>query len=719
MDDRQLVINRRVREWVVGNTPTFRPTRKVLAGKTPVELKPCTEKLSTHTELSVMVPSTGERFISDDELFNGDGIKKLEPVGITMAQRVDDANATYRRLWGIIQPEYNLLEPFTIFDSEPFVRQAINRKISLMFRNGFEIVGDQDPDIEYIQRRLDAMEFVMERSTENFYKQILTNLLLCSNCFLQKIRLESATIVSQKPGRPVPVAAYRMIPAHMIFPYLENGVPSKWRRFFDTGAPFEDIPLEDIIHLKWDVKTTHRFGTPRTVGVRDDLFALRRLEENVELLFINFLFPLFHIAVGNEQNPAGFDGESGQDEVQMIQWQIQNMPKEGMFVTDERVVVKSVGSEGKALEYSKLMDHYKSRIYVGLGMSAVDMGDSKGAGSRSTADNISQNLKDSIKCDLETFGGLIRMSMFKEFFLEATYSVSVQKAVARTWLHFHEIDLDNKIKFENHVIQLFLNNLVDEDEARQLVGKKAFKTAQRKKLNFDLHVVRLVKETEEAKADSAIEIQEEATKQQLKLIPVQTEHAEKQAKIQMKLSATQVAHHERKNQSTMQLLQAKTEHFKATGQGGAPQRATAKKSSPARKSVQNKETPTNQHGSNPGPTKAKSRLEHLAAECTDTLVQLMNELRDRNGTVDHEAYQNRVGPTLAGILSREEGRIQNADDESYTRQAREGLNRLAAIAATTYDPELLSVLALSALSSDEEGYVRVSRTDYSEATVDA
>jgi hypothetical protein len=97
----------------------------------------------------------------------------------------------------------------------------------------------------------------------------------------------------------------------------------------------------------------------------------------------------------------------------------------------------------------------------------------------------------------------------------------------------------------------------------------------------------------------------------------------------------------------------------------------------------------------------------------------MNELRDRNGTVDHEAYQNRVGPTLAGILSREEGRIQNADDESYTRQAREGLNRLAAIAATTYDPELLSVLALSALSSDEEGYVRVSRTDYSEATVDA
>jgi hypothetical protein len=43
------------------------------------------------------------------------------------------------------------------------------------------------------------------------------------------------------------------------------------------------------------------------VGVKDDIFALRRLEENVELLFINQLFPLFHIKVGTEQAPATFD----------------------------------------------------------------------------------------------------------------------------------------------------------------------------------------------------------------------------------------------------------------------------------------------------------------------------------------------------------------------------------------------------------------------------
>lgn len=641
------------------------------------------------------------RFIEMDEIGNisTDGIKKLESLGISIAQKTDDANATYRRMWGIVQPEYNVLEPFTIFDSEPFVRQAINRKISLMFRNGFEFTGDNDPDISYIQRRYESMEYVMERTTESFFKQILFNLLLCSNCFLKKIRKQSATPVTRKEDADKdPVAGYLLIPAHMIFPYMENGIPVKWRRFFDNGSPWEDIDLDDIVHLKWDVKPGHRYGTPRLIGVKEDIFALRRLEENVELLFVNFLFPLFHVSVGTETNPAGYDGESGMSEVDVIQWQIQQMPKEGVFVTDERVTVEAVGSEGKALEYANLIDHYKSRIFIGLGMSAIDMGDSKGAGSRSTADNISQNLKDSIKSDLESFGGMVRMSMFKEFFMEATYSVSVQRAVARTWIHFHEIDLDNKIKYENHVIQLFLNNLIDEDEARKYIGNRAFKDAQRKKLNFTLHTVQLVKETEKAKAESAIKISEAATEQQKELMPLQTEHAEKQANTQIKLSANQTAHHERKAKASIELLGKKIEHAKAVG---APQRATAKKSSPGAKAVQNKTTPTNQHGSNLGPTKAKSSLENIASEWTDDLVQLMEASKDSNGTIDHEKYQEKVSGVLENTIDRIEKETGTLEEFSYTRQARMVLDKFRSIVITTYDPELISILATSILEGSE------------------
>jgi hypothetical protein len=676
--DKTVAMNNRVRLCSEGKIPDAKllakPVVRVIDG---VKLQPCLKELGNRSVIKDKVLPESDRLILDSEIETNDGIKKLEasgvrhhptlrsgnpsnaPAGMTVTEKSDDANYSYRRLYGIIQPEYNLLEPFTIYDSEPFVRQAINRKISLMFRNGFDISGDQDPDIEYIKRRYEAMEYVMERTTETFFKQILFNLLLNSNCFLQKIRSEKSTIVSKKEGRPEPVAAYLIIPAHMIFPYLENGVPVKWRRFFDTGAPFEDIALEDIVHLKWDVKPGHRFGTPRLVGVRDDIFALRRLEENVELLFINFLFPLFHVAVGNEENPAAYDGESGMSEVDMIRWQIQNMPKEGVFVTDERVKVSAVGAEGKTLDYSKLLEHYKARIFTGLGMSALDMGDSKAAGSRSTGDNISQNLKDSIKSDLESFGGLIRMSMFKEFFLEATYSVSVQRAVARTWIHFHEVDLDNKIKNENHIIQKYLNNLVDEDEARKLMGNRIFSEGQRGKLNFDLHTLRLVKETEKAKAKAAIQIAE----------------------------------------ASAVLAPPAAKPKKPSTGAGRPQSATEKKSSPAAKSVQNKETPTNQHGSNLGPTKAKSGMEHIAAECTDSLSQLIEDLKDNNGTVDYNSYIEKIGPVLTEVLDRVDREIGASTPTAYTRQARMGLDKLIQLVSTTYDPETISILVGFALES--------------------
>ena len=664
-----------------------------------VELKPNVKGLHRETDAAAI----GERFVPNSICMQ-DRIKV--PVSVentsgssptSITKRTDDANQTYKRMYGIIQPEYNLLEPFTIYDTEPYVRQAITRKLSLMFRNGFEVIGDQEPDVTYIQGRLDTMEYVMERETQSFFSQILFNLLLCSNCFLEKIRSTKATPVKQKKGRKEPVAGYRLVPAHLIFPYLENGVPVKWRRYFDNGAPYQDIALDDVIHMKWEVKPGHRFGTPRLVGVKEDIFALRRLEENVELLFINHLFPLFHIKVGTEEAPASFD-ENGVSEIELIKWQIENMPKEGVFVTDERVEAKVVGAEGKGLDPKAMLEHYKSRIYTGLGMSALDMGDGKNA-NRATADNISQNLKDAIKADMETFGGLIRLLIFKELFMEATYSVSVQKAVARTWILFHEIDLDNKIKFENHVIQLFLNNLIDEDEARKMIGKKAFENAQRKKLHFDLHVVRLVKETEKAKADAQLKIMETEHENMKEALPLQTEHAEKQATTEKGLLQAKAKHSEATSAHKVSVLEAKTAHLKA---GGRPQAATAKKSSPAAKSVQNKTTPTNQHGSALGPMKAKSALEGRASDFTDALTTLIDELRDSKGTVSITRWKKQSAKVIDKVADGIMGESVDGVVNSYTSQDRTGVDHLKALVATTFDPELISVLVRSGLSLKDQ-----------------
>src|SRR3569833_1181401 len=99
--DRQIVVNQRVKEWA-GTTGGYKPSRDKLVigtrGRGEI-IKPCLKGLDTHAEFNVSPVAPGERFISDEEFFGRDGIKKLEPLGISVAQKLDDANQTYRRLW--------------------------------------------------------------------------------------------------------------------------------------------------------------------------------------------------------------------------------------------------------------------------------------------------------------------------------------------------------------------------------------------------------------------------------------------------------------------------------------------------------------------------------------------------------------------------------------------------------------------------------------------
>lgn len=380
----------------------------------------------------------------------------------------DAYQGMYKGITGIVKPEYNILESFAIYDTEIYVRQSVTRRLSLMFRNGWDVVSDiehNQKNVEYIKKRLATLEFVMSMPIQEFFEKILYDLLLTSNCFLYKIRDAKASPGVKNVGNKnrTPVAGYTFIPTHQIMPYFEMGKHIFWRRYFETGAPFEDIDLDDIIHLKWDVKNGHFFGTPRLIGVRDDIFALRRLEENIELLFVNYLFPLFHVKVGSTEAPC-FYGPQGESEIELIKASIESMPKEGIFVTDERVAVDSVGANGQALDTTELIAHLKQRVLSGLGVSSLDVGET--GATRSAADNVSQNLKDHIKSDMQKFCDLMRMHFFKEWFQEANYTLSIQKALATTHIRFKEIDIDNKLKLENHWIQLWLNDAITSEEFR-------------------------------------------------------------------------------------------------------------------------------------------------------------------------------------------------------------------------------------------------------------
>ena len=413
-----------------------------------------------------------------------------------------DYVSTYKGYNGVLRPEYEMIEPWAMYDTEVFIKQAIGRRVSLAFRAGYEIIGERQEDIDYIHRRMQTMEFVMTHGNQlvtfnGFLRSMYHNWLLVHNVFLQKIRDTKGSGGAKKDGGKIPVAGYVFIPAHTIVPYLKHGKIDHWRRYFDTGQPFEEIQPDDLIHLVKDRKPGHIFAAPSTVGLRDDVFALRRLEENIELLFINHLFPLFHVAIGSDDIPCGI--KDGHSEIDIVKYQIENMPKEGVFVTDNRTEVDVVGAQGESLDPKYFLAHYKSRVFAGLGVSGVDMGEGD-TSNRSTSDTVSQNLKDSVKSDLDEFCELLRLAFFKEWFAEAPYSTSLQRATAETTLQFHEIDLDSRIKEETHVTNLYNSSLITETEGRKRLKYQPMTAEQRKDTHYWLHIRDLALVTAKAKA---------------------------------------------------------------------------------------------------------------------------------------------------------------------------------------------------------------------------
>ena len=508
-----------------------------------------------------------------------------------------DVLNSYWGFRGIIESEYDLLEPYTLLDVEAIFYNALRRQHSLMFRNGVEWVGEEPDKVDYIHKRCNQFGFMMGQTFETFLKEVLWNLLVCSNCIVAKIRDEEASggTKSKKNDNKTPVAAYIILPPHTIFPFLDGrGHIEFWRRFYKDGRPYRDYDPEDIIHWKWDVKPGHIYGTPRSIPVRDDIYALRRLEENIELLLVHHLFPLFHVKVGTETQPVDYlpDGAS---EIDVVRAAIMNMPKEGVFVTDHRVEIEVHGAKGEGLDPMPILEHFKKRVYIGLGISSLDVGESD-TSNRSTADNVSQNLKDRVKADLSLFGSMVKMQILRDLFTESSQNWNIQDAVAVVGLAFQEIDVDNQIKLENHAANMFNNHVIDQDEARKRGRMNPLKAEQQKKMHFDKHVAGL----ENLK-----------TRNQMKLQEAAAEQSTKQAAVSA--AATQ--------KTTVKRANSKT--------GASHTKTVEEPTSHGKKLLSNLVQPANQHGKNLDPHKAKSSADPAILRLIyDELMEARTKLID-------------------------------------------------------------------------------------------
>lgn len=403
-------------------------------------------------------PLVGERL-------SGVRVKKVNGRAMPYANR-------HRGNW--FKPEYELTELQIAQDTDSFLFKAIQKKVHRFVLAGWELVGNDDSTVNYVKRRIKEIELVSGQPFDLLMTDLAHDLVRYSNCAWVKVRNKDASSGSPRNyrGKEIePVAGYFILPFETLwFKMKKNGEIKKiMQEQPNTGETKEFFP-EDVIHFYTNRKPGFTMGTPELLPVLEDIALLRRLEENIEEMIDSNLHPLFHYTVGNDNMPERY-GPDGVKESDLVRSTIEYMPSGGIFVSDHRHKINAIGSEGKALKINEYLEYFKKRVYSGLGVSAMDMGEGDTA-NRSTANTLSKIAIQDVEALQRHIKTFIETYVINELLLEGGYEEAIFDDNLKVQIKFGSVDKEQKSKEENQTIQLWLNKLISQKEARKRIGER-------------------------------------------------------------------------------------------------------------------------------------------------------------------------------------------------------------------------------------------------------
>jgi hypothetical protein len=407
-------------------------------------------------------------------------IKKVKDRGISYAER-------HRGSW--YKPEYDLEEISIAQDTDSYIYRALKKKNNRFLISGCEIVGFNEEYVNYVKRRVSEIETAQNKPFYILLTETAFDLDRYSNCMWVKARdpeVSSGKKRTLYTGKEIdPVAAYFILPFETLyFKSKMNGEIKKVLQETPSGETKEFFP-EDLIHFYDNKKPGFTMGTPALLPVLQDVSLLRRLEENVEELIESNLFPLFHYTVGTDEYPERYSPD-GYKETEIVRKSIDYMPAGGVYVSDHRHKISAIGSQGKALQIESYLDYFKKRVFSGLGVSSVDMGESDTA-NRATANVLSKSAIQDVEALQEIIRNFVEFYVFKELLLEGGYEFDLHDPMKKVSIKFGSVDKEQQIKIENQATQLFNNNLLTKNEARKRIGEKPFSQEDELQTNFELH----------------------------------------------------------------------------------------------------------------------------------------------------------------------------------------------------------------------------------------
>lgn len=358
-------------------------------------------------------------------------------------------------------------------DTDSYAKQGFSKYQELMWKEGFELVGQNPEAIDYVYERFYYMEQVMGTPVTEMFKSMTDQLCKFHNSVVAKVRNDKFRSVFPGRLRPLhpkgPIVGYDVLPIETI--RVNRDERNRAKRYKQElegyGAhgqpPSPSWDASEIIHLVQDCKPGYIFGTPFMTAVIEDIIALRTMEEDIQNLVHQELFPIVDVTVGTEEYPGD------DDEVMAAAQEIADMRHDGALIHTERRKIEIIGSEGSALDATEYLNAAQQRVAMGLGLYPHHLGMTFAGGNRSMTEQLDTALYDRIKTYQRYVAQMITIFVINELLKEGGFDPSDPKD--KCTFRFREIDTDTRIKKENQVVQLVSSNLIGISEGRLKIGE--------------------------------------------------------------------------------------------------------------------------------------------------------------------------------------------------------------------------------------------------------
>lgn len=391
--------------------------------------------------------------------FSQDDIKKFTIKATGRSAQSNDLTAA----------EYSLTEIQNAIKSDSYIKRFVTDYSQLIFKAGYNIVGENDAAAEYIRKRLRLMSFMTNESFDNLMIEIGNDLVAYSNAFLVKSRTDFNGInLSDLTINPVydnkAVGGYfRIDPSTIEIQRDTNGTIKTYQQIL--GNDTVKFKPTDVIHFYIDKEPSNAFGTPRIASALEDVKMLRRIEGNVERLIYRCLFPITQMKVGIPQQ-----GMMATDqEIKEAQQVVEQLVDDGLIITNEKVEFKNLGANNVALNAEPYLNYFEKRVFSALYLSTSMMGR---GGVKQDADSMEEQVHDAVKYFQKSISNFIQNNLFNELLLEGGFNPILNESDI-VYFVFNEINLETKVKVENHYLNQYQGNAITFEELRQELGRRA------------------------------------------------------------------------------------------------------------------------------------------------------------------------------------------------------------------------------------------------------